>query len=195
MENSKRKPRSAEYVAWLNMKARCYRPSAYNFSRYGGRGIKVCDRWLNSSENFLVDMGLKPGLDYSLDRINNNGDYEPGNCRWATRKEQARNRSYGCRLVKLDGQERTVTEWAELTGINRAIAYNRMTKGWSEALALKTPPIKSAGRPRFISYLGRTQSISEWAEEYNIARSTLSSRLGRGWSMERALGLCDRPPG
>jgi hypothetical protein len=74
------------------MKTRCYNPNTEYYKHYGGRGIKVCDRWLNSYENFLKDMGPKPSLIYSLDRIDVNGNYEPSNCKWSTPKEQVNNR-------------------------------------------------------------------------------------------------------
>ena len=82
-----------EYRAWCNIRARCHKPESDNFIYYGGRGIKVCDRWLLSFENFLKDMGKAPSSKHSVDRFpNNDGDYEPTNCRWATSTEQANNR-------------------------------------------------------------------------------------------------------
>lgn len=92
--------RTPEYRAWVGMKTRCYNPNEEAWERYGGRGIKVCERWLNSFENFLKDMGRKPSSQHSLDRVNNDGHYNPYNCRWATRREQCLNRTY--KLTKRD---------------------------------------------------------------------------------------------
>lgn len=83
---------SAEYTAWQAMKTRCYNVNQKSWADYGGRGIEVCDRWLESFENFLADVGERPSPEHSLDRIDVNGDYEPDNVRWSTYREQARNR-------------------------------------------------------------------------------------------------------
>jgi hypothetical protein len=95
-----------EYIAWSNMKARCYNPKHKFYHNYGGRGIKICDRWLHSFKNFLADMGHKPGSDYSLDRKNNDGNYEPKNCRWATREVQKnktrRQQAHGIKKMWVD---------------------------------------------------------------------------------------------
>ncbi len=84
--------RSAERLAWTNMKRRCNNEKSPRFKDWGGRGIKVCDRWLNSFENFLADVGIRPSTDHSIDRIDNDRNYEPDNVRWATKKEQIANR-------------------------------------------------------------------------------------------------------
>lgn len=83
--------KTREHATWLDMRNRCRNPDAHNYGRYGGRGIKVCERW-DVFENFLADMGPKPGKGYSIERRDNDGDYEPSNCKWATATEQSRNR-------------------------------------------------------------------------------------------------------
>ena len=86
---------TTEYSAWLGMKKRCTKPNNSRYGSYGGRGITVCKRWMDSFQAFLADMGLKPSPDLSIDRIDNDGNYEPGNCRWATKEEQSSNKRRG----------------------------------------------------------------------------------------------------
>ncbi|HDY87992.1 MAG TPA: hypothetical protein ENH82_07765, partial [bacterium] len=101
--------RTPTYRSWSGMKARCLNPKEPAYKYYGGRGIKVCDRWLNSFENFYTDMGKKPeGL--TIERLDNNGDYSPGNCKWATRTEQMNNTRHNT-ILKYNGLCLTVAEW------------------------------------------------------------------------------------
>jgi hypothetical protein len=105
-----------EYRTWIGIKERCYQKNAKHYHRYGGRGIKVCDRWLNDFDTFLLDMGKRPAGKYSLDRINNDGDYEPQNCRWATKWEQARNTSTNF-YMEHNGMNMTKAEWSRYFGV------------------------------------------------------------------------------
>ena len=124
LDNSTHKDsKSATYYTWNSMKSRCYNPKNDSYYRYGGRGIQVCDRWLNSYENFLEDMGHKPD-ECSLDRINNDGNYDPTNCRWATIYEQANNMSNNVRM-EYSGEIKTISQWARTLNIPRDKIYRR----------------------------------------------------------------------
>lgn len=119
------------YGCWQSMMRRCDTPNAKNYHRYGGRGIKVCDRWLtqnNGFENFIADMGIRPSKKHTLDRIDVNGDYTPENCRWATWKEQENNRRNNNR-VNFDGEFITVTQLSEKLGIARDWLYTLLNRG------------------------------------------------------------------
>lgn len=119
--------------SWKSMLSRCRTASNSAYADYGGRGITVCDRWL-SYENFRADMGERP-LGTSLDRINNDGNYEPANCRWATAVEQANNKR-GCRYLEYQGQRLTATQWARKAGITPAALLKRIERGASIEKAL-----------------------------------------------------------
>ena len=127
---------SKTYASWCSMKWRCYCKSASSYPRYGGRGIRVCNRWVNSFENFLEDMGVKPkGL--TLERIDNECNYDPSNCVWANRKVQARNRPGFIVPLTLNGKTQLLSEWANELGIGVAALHNRINLyGWTVEEAL-----------------------------------------------------------
>lgn len=141
--NTRGKKWTPEYRAWVKMLERC---ADLDDTRYGARGITVCRRWLKF-ENFLKDMGPRPKTAvpgprkrslYSLERKDNDGDYTPKNCVWATHKAQCRNRSTNRRLT-LDGRTMTVVEWSEETGIPRRTIHDRISAGWALWAVLTTP--------------------------------------------------------
>jgi hypothetical protein len=123
------------------MKGRCYHKGSKKYRNYGGRGIKVCDRWrgVGGLRNFIDDMGTIPGPEYSIDRIDNDGDYSPENCRWATHKEQCRNTRVN-RVIEINGEKKCVTEWAEIYNINIGTLFKRLNTGWDPLKAVTTPP-------------------------------------------------------
>lgn len=128
------KSRTPTHNSWVAMKARCGDAKNKQYRFYGGRGIVVCDRWRDSFENFLADMGERPA-GTTLDRINSDGNYEPGNCRWATIEEQQNNRRGSIRAT-LCGVTRTVTQWCNALGINRDRVYGRIRRGMAPADAI-----------------------------------------------------------
>jgi hypothetical protein len=125
-----------EYSAWVQMLQRCTNPKKKCFQDYGGRGITVCERW-RAFENFYADMGPRPSPTHSLDRSDNDGNYEPENCRWATNLEQTNNRRVS-RHLTLDGRTQTVGEWAREFNISRGVVYRRLDRGWDARRALTT---------------------------------------------------------
>lgn len=132
---------TTEYKAWASMLGRCLCRTHKAFHHYGGRGITICDRWKDFS-NFLADMGPKPTLKHSLDRIDNSGNYCPENCRWATWSEQANNKR-SCRMVTIDGVTDTLKNWCRYYDIRYNSVQARLRLGWDIVTAL-TKPIKRA---------------------------------------------------
>lgn len=130
---------TVEYKAWLKMKGRCYNEDDKSYERYGGRGIRVCKRWRSSFQAFFEDMGKRPSRQHSIDRVDNDGHYLPKNCKWSTKSEQMNNRGSFNRIVDVDGEQRTLTEWCEHYGVERRTAYSRLARGWSERDAVTLP--------------------------------------------------------
>lgn len=130
--------KSKEYNSWQHMKRRCNDPNHAKYKDYGARGITVCDRW-QSFEMFYADMGDAPSASHTIDRIENNGNYEPSNCRWATKKEQSNNKR-NTRLVAYMGEIKSFSEWAEAANMTRDILRTRVDKlGWDFGRAIGTP--------------------------------------------------------
>ena len=179
------------YNVYRNLFQRCYNPKSKEYKNYGARGIKVCDRWLNSFKNFLEDMGESPkGL--TIERINNNGNYEPENCKWATYLEQNNNTRRNSYLTH-QGETLTVAQWSKKLGINKDTLLGRKERNWSDELALITPVKSEMAKNQYLTLNGETKTISQWSQELNIHRDTLFSRKYSGWSDEKILTTPIKP--
>lgn len=176
--------RQPGYFRWMGMRQRCENPKHRSYARYGGRGIRVCGRW-QSFAAFVEDMGTPPSPRHSIDRINGDGDYCPGNCRWALPKTQRRNSSANVRLT-LNGDTATIAEWSERTGLDGRTIRARLRLGWTTERAL-VEPTKANGVRRHIEIDGERVSLTEAARRRGVRAATLSRRLAAGWSVEDAV--------
>jgi hypothetical protein len=123
------KNRVPEYTLWINIKARCYNKNNPDYKKWGAKGVSMCDRWLNSFEDFFEDVGRRPSDIHSLDRYpNKSGNYEPGNVRWATSKEQARN-TIRNRIIKYDNKEMIVSDWLKVLKVPQTSFYRQLRLG------------------------------------------------------------------
>lgn len=198
-----------EYVIWQGMKKRCYNDACRSWKSYGGRGIRVCDEWRDSFDAFFRDMGPRPTAQHSLDRIDVNGHYEPSNCRWVLRKQQANNKQSTVRLT-LGGKTHTIGEWAEITGIPYRTIALRLKLGWTVERALTQPKRLNRKYERSIrwhtyntwrSMIGRCHdpehagycqyglkgiSVCErWRESFENFISDMGYRPGREYTLHR----------
>jgi hypothetical protein len=128
---------SVEYHSWQRMKARCLNPNSTQYKWYGLRGVTVCERWMDSFETFLADMGHKPSPAHSLDRVDTNKGYEPENCRWATSKEQQRNKRNN-RRVTIGDTTQSLADWVDQTGSKYDTVLRRMQRGVDPREAMST---------------------------------------------------------
>lgn len=174
--------------AWQRMRERCLNPRRHNYKFYGGRGITICSRW-DSFEAFHADMGDRP-VGTTLDRIDNEGPYSPENCRWATVKEQARNRRSSA-LVAYRGETKAIAEWCELLGLEYRPTLLRITVyGWSAERAFSEPigpsRVWRRSATRMVTIDGISRSVKEWGEISGIG-DRFRARLNAGWEPARAL--------
>ena len=174
------------YNIWAGIVRRCTKPSASRYSYYGGRGIKVCDRWLDF-ENFYKDMGDRPTQKHQIDRIDNGGDYCPDNCRWATASQNARNRRSSRRINHL-GENHSLTGWAEKFDKKPQTVIDRVTQlGWSIDEALSTESGKKIKQERIVEHNGFSMNLTDWAKYVGLTKGCLWRRLNNGWSVKDAL--------
>lgn len=163
------------YQLWRAIKDRCFNPNSQHYHRYGGRGITMCDRWRNSYADFSADIGEQPeGM--TLDRIDNDGHYEPSNVRWVSRKEQANNRATNVVLTH-NGLTMTLMQWAEHLGWK----YGLIASRWKNGLRgdeLFAPPKHKRDNP--ITYKGKTMTLTEWSKATGVPYATLVWRHKNG---------------
>jgi len=136
--------RSPEWKAWSSLKNRCENSNNAAYDRYGARSITVCERWRNSFENFLIDMGERWSVIHSLERLDNDGPYAPWNCCWATASQQNNNRRSN-RILTFDGQSMNVSQWERVLGFRKGLVLDRLRYGWTIDRAL-TQPVRGMGK-------------------------------------------------
>lgn len=178
-----------EFTVWQQMLNRCYNANDQSYSRYGGRGITVCEPWRASFEAFLEAMGPRPSSQHSIDRFPDmNGPYSPQNCRWATKQEQARNRRTN-KFLTHNGITQTLGEWATTHGLSLQTLRHRLLDDWSIEEALTTParPLNATDIPTVFTHNGVTQSLAAWAKHAGMSYTTLYRRLFRGIPFDEAL--------
>jgi hypothetical protein len=169
------------YNLWRGMIRRCHSPNCPDYKNYGGRGISVCEAWRASLAQFAADVPPRPSRRHTLDRINNDGNYEPGNIRWATRREQARNTRCN-RNLSANGEVRTLEDWAILTGIPKSTLFNRVVRGWDDDRVVNTP-VQAKGADYSLFPPGGRQRVAV----LGLNVYTVASRLRRGWSFDEAI--------
>ena len=180
------------YDVWTGMKDRCYNTRNRSYKVYGGKGIRVCEEWFEDFQVFndwAVASGYETGL--SIDRIDNDGNYCPENCRWVTPIEQANNKSNSHKIM-YNGETHTIAEWSRISGMNYDLIKSRIYRGWSADEVFETPlgeyPLsKKLAQKGCIEFEGEKHTLREWAEITGLRHATIYKRLGSGWSIEDAL--------
>lgn len=181
--------RTPEYTTWCSIKARCFNTSSAYYHRYGGRGITMCAGWRESYEAFLSHAGRRPSPLHTIERIENDKGYKPGNVRWATRKEQARNRT-SSRLVTLNGVTKTAAAWAEELGVAQGTLRERLRNGWSIKRALSASPAPMRGqKDTDYEVNGVIRTLREWSILTGIRCDTILSRIRYGWKPIEVISL------
>ena len=179
------------YARWRSMMQRCYAKSATNYKYYGALGIAVCPQW-HQFAAFRTDMGECPNQAMTLDRKDNSRGYEPGNCRWATKAEQNRNRPSHAVLLTHNGATRSVTAWAHAIGITPNTLRQRLDANWPLDRALNAELYGGATpnrHPRLeqLTHGGLTKTVLQWAADCGITPNALRMRIRLGWPLDRAL--------
>lgn len=175
------------YGIYKGIHSRCYNKNFKAYPRYGGRGIKMCNEWRNDFQAFH-DWAMTHGYrdDLTIDRIDNDGDYCPENCRWVSMKIQANNTRRNV-IAEYNGEAHTAAEWEDLYGLKQGYVAGALRRGWSieEILTGKIPKVESRGRLYEIN--GEFHTQAEWIRMSDIGEDAVYGRLHRGWDLERAI--------
>ncbi len=184
--------KTPEYGVYYGMRNRCLNPKEPSYSAYGGRGISICDRWLNSFEDFLADMGKRPSQEHSLERKNVDGNYCLENCKWATEMEQANNKRSNVFLT-WNGETLTIGQWTRRLGLSHNTIQDRLKYGWpiERVLGQKVLSVQDRAQnrstTRILHYQGQSMNLTQWSLRLGLNKTTVRERLCRGWSVEQAL--------
>ena len=187
MTDKTKKIRRKLQKVFRSMTYRCYNEDNRVYEYYGGKGVRICDEWMESFDNFYhwaILNGYREGL--SIDRINVNGNYSPDNCRWVTMKEQTKNRTNTV-LVKYNGKKMTLREWSEELNISLSTITKRKHNGYSDKEIIEGKPKRKRVANIYLQYNGESLTIKEWSKKLNIKEATIRTRLNRGWSTEDSL--------
>lgn len=182
--------KSRLYDIWVGMRQRCSNSNVDKGNRYVNRGIRVCESWNNSFEEFR-DWAYASGYsdELTIDRIDVNGNYEPSNCRWATYKQQARNTTQN-RVETYKGITAPLSELCEKFGKDYFLVNCRIQQGWSFIDAMELPRgSETRKRHHYLTFRGETKTLTQFAKELGFKRSIIGERLKRGWSVEEALTI------
>lgn len=173
---------SPEYRIWTGMKTRCFNQNSRAFKDYGERGVTMCESWAGSFDAFFADMGPRQSDAHSIDRVDVNGDYEPSNCRWATREEQANNKRTN-RLITSTGVKKTVAEAARESGLTYGCLRHRLKSEPAE-----TATARKSQKGGSITHDGITDTFHGWSSRTGLKVSTISMRIHKyGWPIAKAL--------
>lgn len=189
-----RRSKIPEYSVWCGIKHRTTNPQNWAWKWYGGRGIKMCEQWLNSFDNFLNDVGYRPSPKHTIDRINNDGNYEPGNVRWATREEQHNNTSRNAFLT-YGGETKTkiqwARQWASESGVALTTIRSRIAAGKKQEDMTRHHRLPGSGLFRVckeLTFDGKTQTVIAWAKELGYKRAeSIHERLRDGEPLSKVL--------
>jgi uncharacterized protein (DUF433 family) len=177
------KSKGPEYRTWRNMLNRCTNPNVGKYELYGGRGIKVCEKW-KKFEAFYADMGDKPSPKHSIGRIDNNGNYEPSNCRWESIDEQANNKSTNV-FIEFDGETKTYSQWAKTTGIPYWTIVQRHRAGMSPETIFND--CDDGLKKKYIVLNGQRMTTTQWMKEAGIPISSFYHHIRKGLTPEQVV--------